>query len=138
MRGPVALMSVALLMTVLLSVGAASARAAWGKPFELTKPGSLDYLGPQLAFSPQGAAATAFQVSDVDTPGPGQAYLVTRSPGGKVGTPRAVAGASQVLSLAYDGRRLELLIGSSPKNRTSCTFRGWVSPSGKGWAEASE
>jgi transposase-like protein len=21
---------------------------------------------------------------------------------------------------------------------TSCTFRGWVSPSGKGWAEASE
>jgi hypothetical protein len=116
-----ALVGVALVAAALLSAGVASARASWGKPFELTEPGSLDYLGPQLAFSPQGAAAAAYQVADVDTPGSGQAYLVTRSPGGRVGTPRAVVGVSQVLSMAYAGRRLELLVGASPANEDCCS-----------------
>jgi hypothetical protein len=120
-RGLVALAGLALLATALMSVGVASASVGWGKPFELTRPGARDYLGPQLAFSAQGAAAAAFQIADVDSPGSSQAYLVNRSPAGKVGRPRAVAGASQVLSLAYDGRRLELLVGSSPKNEDCCS-----------------
>ena len=115
-------------------VGVASARAAWGKPFELTTPGTLDYLGPQLAFSPQGAAAAAFQVTDVDTPGPGQAYLVTRSSGGKVGTPRALAGVGQVLSMAYVGSRLELLAGSSPANQDCCSTAETIAVSASGTA----
>jgi hypothetical protein len=133
-RGRVALTGVALLMTALLSVGVASARAAWGTPFELTTPGTLDYLGPQLTFSPQGAAAAAFQVTDVDTPGPGQAYLVTRSPGGKVGMVRPVAGASRVLSMAYAGGRLELLVGSSAKNQDCCSAAAAVGVSARGAA----
>jgi hypothetical protein len=134
MRGAVALTCMVLLMVVLLAIGVASARAAWGKPFELTKPGSLDYLGQQLTFSPQGAAAAAFQVTDVDTPGPGTAYLVTRSPGGKVGTARAIAGVSRVLSMAYTGGRLELLAGSSPKNQDCCSTAEAVGVSASGAA----
>jgi hypothetical protein len=128
----VALVAWALLAAALLSPGAASARAGWGKPFELTKPGSLDYLGPLLAFSPQGAAAATFQVADVDRPGSAQAYVVTRSAAGKVGQPHAIAGATQVLSPAYDGRALDLLVGSSPGNQDCCSSAGTVraSPSG--------
>lgn len=132
MRATGALMGVALLATVLFGVGVASARAVWGKPFELTKPGSLDYLGPQLAFSPQGAAAAAFQVADVDVPGSGRASLVTRSAAGKVGPVRAVAGVNQVLSLAYDGSRLELLVGSSTQNQHCCSAAETVGVSASG------
>jgi hypothetical protein len=125
-------MALTLVVTTLLFVGVASARATWGKPFELTTPGSLDYLGPQLAFSPQGAAAAAFQLADVDTPGSGRAYLVTRSPGGKVGPARALAGVSQVLSLAYVGSRLELLVGSSPANQDCCSTAETIAVSASG------
>ena len=103
-----------------------------GQAVRAHKPGSLDYLGPQLAFSPQGAAAAAFQVTDVDTPGPGQAYLVTRSPGGKVGTARAVTGATQVLSMAYAGGRLELLAGLSPSNQDCCSTAETIGVSASG------
>lgn len=126
------LVGVAVLATVLLGVGVASARAMWGKPFELTKPGSLDYLGPQLAFSPSGTAAAAFQVADVDAPGSGQGHLVTRSAAGRVGTARAVAGVNQILSLAYDGSRLELLVGSSAKNQDCCSAAETVGVSASG------
>jgi hypothetical protein len=127
-----ALASLALIVTALLFVGTASARAAWGKPFELTKPGSLDYLDPQLTFSAQGAAAATLEVGDVDQPGSSQAYLVGRSPQGKVGQPRAIAGVQQVLSQAYDGRPLELLVGSSSSNQDCCSTTEvvQVSPSG--------
>ncbi len=132
MRGIAALTGLALLATALLFVGTASARPAWGEPFELSKPGALDYLDPQLAFSPQGAAAATFQVGDVDQPGSFQAYLVGRSAQGQVGQPRPLAGVKQVLSLAYDGRPLELLVGSSPSNQDCCSAAEaiQVSPSG--------
>jgi hypothetical protein len=131
-RGTAALAGLVVLATALLFVGSASARPAWGKPFELTKPGSLDYLDPQLAFSPQGAAAAAFRIGDVDQPGSSRAYLVSRSAQGKVGQPKALAGVNQVLSLAYDGRPLELLVGSSPSNQDCCSTAEaiQVSPSG--------
>jgi hypothetical protein len=127
-----ALVGLALLAIALLFLGSASAKAAWGKPFELTKPGSLDYLDPQLAFSAQGAASATFQIADVDQPGSSQAYLVQRSPQGIVAAPRALAGVKQVLSLAYDGRPLELLVGASSANQDCCSTAEaiQVSPSG--------
>ena len=131
-RRTAALVGLALLASALLFTGAASARAAWGKPFELTKPGSLDYLDPQLAFSAQGAAAATFQIGNVDQPGSSQAYLVGRSAQGKVGQPSALAGVNQVLSLAYDGGPLELLVGSSASHQNCCSTAEavQVSPSG--------
>ena len=49
---------------------------------------------------------------------------------------QALAGAAHLATSAqYERMRNHLKRG---KFRTSCTFRGWVSPSGKGWAEASE
>lgn len=101
--------------------GIGSAAAAWGKPFELATPGSLDYFDPQLAFSAAGAASAAFAVGDVDAPGTSQAYLVGRSATGRFGRPRSIAGAQQILSLAYDGRSLELLVGASPPNLDCCS-----------------
>ncbi|MGI8715233.1 MAG: hypothetical protein ACR2NR_19045 [Solirubrobacteraceae bacterium] len=121
-----------LVLAVLGLTGTASARAAWGKPFQLSTPGSLDYLGPQLAFSDAGAAAATFAVGDVDRPGTSAAYLVARTAAGGVGRPRSIAGAQQILSLAYDGRQLELLVGTSPRNQDCCSTAAavQVSPSG--------
>lgn len=107
---------------VLGAARATAARAApWGAPFELTTPGTLDYFGPQLAMSGSGAAAAMFSIGNVDTPGSWQAYLVGRSASGRVGAPTAVAGAQQVLSEAYDGRSLELLVGTAPSNLDCCS-----------------
>jgi hypothetical protein len=99
----------------------AGAQAGWGRPFEFAKPGSLDYLPPQLAFSPAGAAAAAFGIENVDTPGVSQAYVTSRSPRGVVGGPRAIAGAKQILALAFDGGALDLLTGTSPQGQTCCS-----------------
>ncbi len=99
----------------------ASAQAKWGRPFQFAAPGTLDVLAPQLAFSPVGAAAAAFGIQDVDTPGTSQAYLTLRSAQGAVGQATPVAGASQILALAYDGRALELLTGVSPSDQICCS-----------------
>jgi hypothetical protein len=109
----------AVLATALALAPAAQAR--WGGPFQFAAPGSLDRLAPMLAFSPTGTAAAAFGTEDVDTPGTSQAYLTTRSPGGAVGQPRAVAGQRQILALTYDGSALELLTGSSPTDEVCCS-----------------
>lgn len=100
--------------------GAPAARAAWGKPFELVKPGSEDYLPTQLAFSSTGAVAAAMAIENVDTPGSSQAYLVARSAGGAVSAPRAIPGAGQIMALSYDGPALELLTGSAPSGLDCC------------------
>lgn len=97
------------------------AHAGWSRPFDLVKPGSLDYLPTQLAFSASGAAAAAFGIADLDTPGTSQAYFVSRSAGGAVGGPRAIAGAREVLALGFDGSALELLTGSSPSGLDCCS-----------------
>jgi hypothetical protein len=100
---------------------APAAQARWARPFQFAAPGSLDRLAPMLAFSPAGTAAAAFGTDDVDTPGTSQAYLTTRSPGGAVGPPRAIAGQRQILALAYDGSALQLLTGSSPADEICCS-----------------
>ncbi|HEY5429499.1 MAG TPA: hypothetical protein VIK04_10310 [Solirubrobacteraceae bacterium] len=97
------------------------AQARWGRPFQFAAPGTLDVLAPAVAFSPGGAAAAAFGIEDVDTPGTAQADLTLRSPTGGVGSARPVSGAAQILALAYDGGSLELLTGTSPaKSDLTC------------------
>jgi hypothetical protein len=116
----------ALLTAAVLSAGigaalAPVAAAAWGRPFQFAKPGALDHLGPELTFSSGGAAAAAFGIADIDAPGVSQAFLTTRSAQGAMSSPRAIAGAQQILALAYDGGSLELLTGSSPPGLDCCS-----------------
>ncbi len=99
----------------------AAAQAKWGKPFEFAPPGTLDVLAPQLAFSPSGAAAAAFGLQDVDVPGSSRAYLTVRTARGGVGRSRPIAGADEILALAYDGGALVLLTGASPPNQACCS-----------------
>ena len=100
---------------------APAAQASWSKPFELVKPGSLDLIGPRLAFSPRGVAAAAFGVEDVDTPGVSQGYVATRSASGAIGPALPIGNARQVLALSYDGPALELLTATSPAAMTCCS-----------------
>ena len=74
----------ALVTLTAASAPAATAATGWGKPFEFTKPGSLDLIPAQLAFAPGGGAAAAFGIEDVDTPGSSQAYVTSRSAAGAV------------------------------------------------------
>lgn len=120
-RATAGLVWLALLAAALAWPGIAAAKPGWGNPFELTRPGTSDYLGLQLAFSPQGTATAAFSISDVDVPGSSRAYLVSRSAGGRVGPARAVAGADQVLAETYDGRSAELLTGTGQRNQDCCS-----------------
>lgn len=101
--------------------GAAAAQAKWGAPFEFAKPGTLDVLGPQLAISGSGAAAAAFGIQDVDTPGVSQGYVTLRPAHGAPGNPIAIPGAQQVLAAAYDGGSLELLTGAASKTQACCS-----------------
>jgi hypothetical protein len=118
---------------VLLAVApAAAASAGWGRPFELVKPGTLDYLPTQLAFSASGAAAAGLAIGDVDAPGSMQAYLVSRSAHGAVSAPHKIAGASEVLALGYARSALELLVGTTPSTLDCCSGAQAlkISPSG--------
>jgi hypothetical protein len=99
----------------------AVAQANWGRPFQFAAPGTLDVLAPQVAFSAAGAAAAAFGIQDVDAPGSSRGYLTLRAAGGLVGDARTIEGASQILSLSYDGRALELLTGTAPADQTCCS-----------------
>ena len=114
------LVSAAMALAVLVGLPAL-AQAKWGAPFEFVAPGTLDVLAPQVAFSPAGAAAAAFGIQDVDDPGSSQGYLALRSTAGTVGSATSIAGASQILSLAYDGRAVELLTGTAPAGQTCCS-----------------
>ncbi|HEY2258683.1 MAG TPA: hypothetical protein VGH45_03180 [Solirubrobacteraceae bacterium] len=100
---------------------APAAQAGWSRPFEFTAPGSLDLIGAQLAFAPNGSAAAAYGVEDVDTPGDSQAFVTPRSRAGAVGSPKTVASAKQVLALSYDGSALQLLTGAGPSALACCS-----------------
>ena len=106
---------------VALAVAAGSASAAWSAPFDLVKPGSMDYLPAQLAFSPTGSAAAAFAIGDVDTPGSSQAYLVVRAASGAISAPWTIPRASEILSLAFDGSGLEMLTGTTSSGLDCCS-----------------
>ena len=99
----------------------AAARARWGAPFQFAQPGTLDVVPPVLAISGSGAAAAAFGIQDVDTPGVSQGYVTLRPAQAAPGNPIAIAGAQQILAAAYDGGSLQLLIGAASANQTCCS-----------------
>ena len=133
MIGGLAAAALALLPSL---AGAAAAQAKWGAPFEFAKPGTLDVVAPQLAISGSGAAAAAFGIQDVDTPGVSQGYVALRAAHGAGGggqPPIAIPGAQQILAAAYDGGSLELLTGTAPTSQTCCSAARAVavSPGGR-------
>ncbi len=101
--------------------GPAAAQAKWSAPFQFAKPGTLDVIAPQLAVSGSGAAAAAFGIQDVDTPGVSQGYLTLRPAHGALGNPIAIPGAQQILAATYDGGSLELLTGAASKTQACCS-----------------
>lgn len=112
----------AAVLTLLPSVGLpAAAQARWSAPFQFAAPGTLDVVPAVLAISGSGAAAAAFGIQDVDTPGVSQAYVALRPAHGRPGTPIAVPGAQRILDAAYDGGALELLTGTAASNATCCS-----------------
>ncbi len=118
-RLPVAFLLV--LAVALLATAVPALATGWGKPFQFQRPGTLDALAPQLAFSPGGASAAAFGTWQVDVPGSAQAQYATRTAGGRVGSVRNLPGAAQVLALTYDGPHLELLAGTTGKGQDCCS-----------------
>lgn len=104
-----------------LALAPATAHAGWTRPFDLQAPGTLDRLPAQLALSPSGAGAAAFSVTDVDTPGSAQAYLVQRTAQGAVSAPVTLTGVREALALGYGGGGLELLAGASPAGLDCCS-----------------
>ncbi|MFZ1992925.1 MAG: hypothetical protein WAU75_02360, partial [Solirubrobacteraceae bacterium] len=118
MGGVLAAAALALLPLVGLP---AAAQARWGAPFQFAKPGTLDVAAPVLAISASGAAAAAFGIQDVDSPGVSQAYVTLRPAHGAPGNPIAVPGAQQILAATYGGGSLELLTGAGPAGQTCCS-----------------
>jgi hypothetical protein len=114
---------VAVLGTVLWAAPAAGAGAptGWGKPFRLAPPYSTDLLPASIAFAPSGEAAVGFGAQDQDNSAVSQGYLTLGTSAGKFGSTRAVPGAQRVLDLAYAGRGLVLLIGTSPSGYACCS-----------------
>lgn len=110
----------------------AVAQAKWSAPFQFAKPGTLDVVPPVLAVSGSGAAAAAFGIQDVDSPGVSQGYVSLRPAHGAPGNPIAVAGSSQVLAASYDGGRLELLTGTARSDQTCCSSAQAVQVGGRG------
>lgn len=110
------------LVALLASAGLpAVAQARWSAPFEFAKPGTLDVAAPVLAVSGSGAAAAAFGIQDVDTPGVSQGYVTLRPARGAPGNPIAIAGAHQILDATYDGGSLVLLTGGAASDQTCCS-----------------
>ncbi len=101
----------------------AVAQARWSAPFQFAAPGTLDVVPPVLAVSGSGAAAAAFGIQDVDTPGVSQAYVSLRPAHGGSGgrAPIAIPGSQQILDAAYDGGSLELLTGTARPDQTCCS-----------------
>ena len=137
-RPPTSWFLVWVALAVAVGIGVPStAQAKWSRPFQFAAPGTLDVLAPELAFSPGGAAAAAFGIQDVDTPGTAQAYLTLRSAGGGVGSAKPIVGAGAILSMAYDGTSLELLTGTSPaKSNLICCSSAEAIQIGPGGAAA--
>jgi hypothetical protein len=116
-------LSVAFLLVLAVTLVAAGPAlgAGWGRPFQFQSPGTLDALAPQLAFAPGGASTAAFGTFQVDVPGSAQAQYATRTTGGRVGSVRDVPGARRVLALTYAGPQLELLAGTSGRDKECCS-----------------
>ncbi|HWD73562.1 MAG TPA: hypothetical protein VG371_00390 [Solirubrobacteraceae bacterium] len=111
---------------------AQAAQEKWGPPFQLAAPQTLDVLAPQLALSSDGSAAAAFGFQDVDVPGSSQGVLTLRSPTGAISGPQTIAPARQILGVAYNGRSVELLTGTSATGQTCCSEAQAIQVDGSG------
>jgi hypothetical protein len=83
-------------------------------------------VGPQVAFSPGGAAGIAFTVQDEDNPATSSPFATWRSASGALSAPRQIPGAADVLGLAWFGRSLQLLTGGSEAGQTCCSTAGAI------------
>jgi hypothetical protein len=86
----------------------------FSRPQQISAPADADRIAAVAAISPAGVTAAGFGTSDEQEPGDSSASLAIGPQAGPFGTPRTVPNAQQVLSLAYRGSVLELLIGTSP------------------------
>ncbi len=120
------------LALVALAAGAPAAWAGWGAPFRFAAPGSSDTLPAQIGYSSSGAAAVAFGVQDADNPATSAAQVTVRTAQRRVGTPKLIPGAQQVLGLSFDGSSLELLTGTSPAGEACCSSAQAVSLNARG------
>jgi hypothetical protein len=111
-----------------LATAATASAAGWSAPFRIAAPAALDVIPAQIAFSATGDAAVGYGVQDEDNPANSDAFTTSRSARGRLAGSRRIADAQQVLALAYDGRALELLTGTSPNGDACCSSVSAVGP----------
>jgi hypothetical protein len=99
----------------------AGARTGWQRPTRLAAPVALDVFGTQAALSAQGASAVGYGVMDVDDPATSDAFNLTRSSAGKISGPKRLAGAEQMLAVAWRDRTETVLTGSAARGETCCS-----------------
>jgi hypothetical protein len=100
---------------------ASPAGAGWTRPAQIAVPTAIDVLGAQTAASPGGAAAVSFNEVNVDAQATAGGFVAFASPRGGFGRARAVAGAQEVLAIAYSGPTLDLLTASGPPGQPCCS-----------------
>jgi len=105
----------------------------WVRAFRVTSPATLDVAPARVAVAASGTVAVGYTRYDEDSPANSQAYLVVRSAQGRVAAPRLLAGAQQVLDLAYSRSTLELLLGGSERGKTCCSYVRAVAVAGGGF-----
>jgi hypothetical protein len=134
-----------------LAAPAAAAAARWSAPFGISAPVAADLAPAQLALSPTGAAV-GFAAYQEDDPAGSRAELAASTGAMRLGPARPLAGAGQVLALAYLRGRLWLLLGSASGGSACCrtvqigalgsrrrtiltgiagTTEGWLEPVGR-------
>jgi hypothetical protein len=90
-------------------------------------------FGTQAAFSSTGSVALGFGVQNIDSPASSVAFAANGASARRIGRPRQLQGAQQTLALGYDGSRLTLLVGSSPKGLACCSSVAAVQSAPKGF-----
>ncbi|MHB8693675.1 MAG: hypothetical protein ACYDHH_20755 [Solirubrobacteraceae bacterium] len=125
-RRPARLGLLAPILAAALIVGGVPAAAAaspsgFASPFTIAAPVAADLEPVQLAFAPGNAIAAAFGITDEDAGSSASARLAFQSAGRRFAAPRTIDAAQQVLALAYQGSKLELLTGNSPAGLQCCS-----------------
>ena len=111
---------------------AAAEAASWAPSFPIATAGSLDAGVPVLAIAPGGAAAFGLGTSNSDVSGSQTAQLALRGASGRLSKARVLPGTASILAMAYSGRRLVLLEGTTSGGQDCCSSvaTATVSPNG--------
>jgi hypothetical protein len=110
----------------------ALASPGWSSPFRLTAPSRVDLVPAQIAFSSTGATAIGYAAENADNPSSSSGYLLAGTTARPLGKPQQIRGVQRVLDLSYDGSKLELLVGTSPRGRSCCSSAQTVAVGPKG------